>query len=221
MEQLLEAKELYRFFHNGDEETKALRGVDFALARGELVALMGPSGSGKSTLLSCLAGIDEPDGGMVHAMTVPLSRRAEKEKTRLRATYFGTMLQKNNLVGHLTVLENICLAQSVLRTPDIARAEAVLARLGLAQRAESMPAELSGGERARAGLAVAIANAPPILLLDEPTGEVDAATEAEILFALAQLAKEGAGIVMATHNVAVAKSAHRIARMRDGKFLDV
>ena len=182
---------------------------------------MGPSGSGKSTLLSCLAGIDEPDGGIVHAMTFPLSRRAEKEKARLRAIYFGTMFQKNNLVAHLTVLENICLAQSVLRTPDISRAEAVLARLGLAQRSESMPAELSGGERARAGLAVAIANTPPILLLDEPTGEVDAAAETEILSALAQLAKEGAGIVMATHNVAVAKSAHRIARMRDGKFLDV
>ena len=221
MELLLEAKELYRFFHNGDEETKALRGVDFTLVRGELVALMGPSGSGKSTLLSCLAGIDEPDGGMVHAMTVPLSRRAEKEKTRLRAMYFGTMLQKNNLVMHLTVLENICLAQSVLQLPDTSRAEAILARVGLTQCVESMPAELSGGERARAGLAVAIANAPPILLLDEPTGEVDAETESAILATLGQLAKEGAGIVMATHNAAVAKAAHRIARMQDGKFLDV
>ena len=221
MEHLLEAKELYRFFHTGDEETKALRGVDFVLAPGEIVALTGPSGSGKSTLLSCLAGIDEPDGGMVHAMTLPLSRRSEKEKARLRATYFGTMLQKNNLIAHLTVLENICLAQSVSRTPDTTRAEVILSRLGLAQRAESMPAELSGGERARAGLAVAIANAPPILLLDEPTGEVDAETETEILSALAQLASEGAGSVMATHNAAVAKAAHRVARMRDGKFLDV
>ena len=220
MEQLLEAKELYRFFHTGDEETKALRGVDFTLSRGELVALMGPSGSGKSTLLSCLAGIDEPDGGMVHAMTVPLSRRAEAEKTRLRATYFGTMLQKNNLVSHLTVLENICLAQSVLSAPDTPPAEAILSRLGLAQRAESLPAQLSGGERARAGLAVAIANAPPILLLDEPTGEVDAATEKDILSALEQLAREGAGIVMATHNAAVAKAAHRILSMRDGRLLD-
>ena len=221
MEQLLIAKELYRFFHTGDEETKALRGVDFSLKRGELVALMGPSGSGKSTLLSCLAGIDEPDGGIVHVMTDPLSRRDEHEKTKLRAKYFGTMLQKNNLVSHLTVLENICLAQSVLKAPDISLAEAILSRLGLAQRAESMPAQLSGGERARAGLAVSIANAPPILLLDEPTGEVDAATERDILSALEQLAREGAGIVMATHNAAVAKAAHRTLHMADGRLLDV
>ena len=218
---LLEGKELYRFFHTGEEETKALRGVDFTLVRGEIVALMGPSGSGKSTLLACLAGIDEPDGGMVHVMSAPLSRRAETEKTKLRATYFGTMLQKNNLVSHLTVLENICLAQSVLKAPDMSHAEAILSRLGLAQRAESSPAQLSGGERARAGLAAAIANSPPIILLDEPTGEVDAATERDILSALTQLAREGAGIVMATHNTAVAKAAHRTLRMRDGKFLDV
>ena len=218
---LLEAKELYRFFHTGDEETKALRGVDFTLGRGELVALIGPSGSGKSTFLSCLAGVDEPDGGMVRASTVPLSRRAEVEKTRLRATYFGTMLQKNNLVSHLTVLENVLLAHTVLGEADISRAEATLSQLGLTQRAESQPAELSGGERARAGLAVAIANTPPILLLDEPTGEVDASTERDILSALVQLAREGTGIVMATHNVAVTKVAHRTLRMRDGRLLDV
>ena len=221
MTQILEAQELYRFFHTGDEEIKALRGVDFTLNRGELVALMGPSGSGKSTLLACLAGIDEPDGGVVHAMTVTLSRKPETEKTRLRAMYFGTMLQKNNLLGHLTVLENMSLAQSVLKAPDIEKVEAILSRLGIKQRVESLPAQLSGGERARAGLAVALANAPPILLLDEPTGEVDAETEVAILNALGELAQLGTGIVMATHNTAVAKYAHRIVRMRDGKILDV
>ena len=217
----LEATELYRFFHVGDEEIKALRGVDFSLQRGEMVALMGPSGSGKSTLLACLAGLDEPDGGMVQAMTVPLSRQPETEKSRLRATFFGTLLQKNNFIAHLTVVENVCLAQSVLKPSDTTRAEEILARLGLAKHAESLPAELSGGERARAGLAVAIANAPPILLLDEPTGEVDAETESSILKFLNELAKGGAAIVMATHNAAVAKVAHRIVRMRDGKIVDV
>lgn len=219
--QVLEATELYRFFHVGDEEIKALRGVDFSLQRGEMVALMGPSGSGKSTLLACLAGLDEPDGGMVQAMTFALSRKPETEKSRLRAVYFGTLLQKNNLIAHLTVLENICLAQCVLKPSDMIRANEILARLGLAQRAESLPAELSGGERARAGLAVAIANAPPILLLDEPTGEVDAETESSILTFLNELAKSGTAIVMATHNAAVANAAHRIVRMRDGKILDV
>ena len=219
--QILAADELYRFFHTDEEEVKALRGVSFSLSRGEIVAVMGPSGSGKSTLLACLAGIDEPDGGMVHAMTVSLTRKPEIEKTRLRATYFGTMLQKNNLVSHLTVLQNICLAQSVLRKQDTSRAEEILARLGMSKRAESLPAELSGGERARAGLGVALANTPPILLLDEPTGEVDAETEVTILNALGELAQLGTGIVMATHNAAVAKYVHRIVRMRDGKILDV
>jgi len=219
--QILAADELYRFFHTEEEEVKALRGVSFSLSRGEIVAVMGPSGSGKSTLLACLAGLDEPDGGMVHAMTVALTRKPEIEKTRLRASYFGTMLQKNNLVSHLTVLENICLAQSVLRNQDTSRAEEILTLLGMAKRAESLPAELSGGERARAGLSVALANAPPILLLDEPTGEVDTETESAILSTLGQLASAGTGIVMATHNMAVAKAAHRIVRMRDGKILDV
>ena len=218
---ILEAQELYRFFHTRDEEIKALRGVDFSLNRGELVALMGPSGSGKSTLLACLAGIDEPDGGMVHAMKVPLSRRSEVEKTRLRALYFGTMLQNNNLLGHLTVLDNVCLAQSVLKVPDIGGVEVILSRLGIKHRAESMPAQLSGGERARASLSVALANAPPILLLDEPTGEVDAESEAAILDVLGELAQLGTGIVLATHSAAVAKYAHRIIGMRDGKILDV
>ena len=219
--QILAADELYRFFHTDEEEVKALRGVSFSLNRSEIVAVMGPSGSGKSTLLACLAGFDEPDGGMVHAMTVALTRKPEIEKTRLRASYFGTMLQKNNLVSHLTVLENICLAQSVLRNQDTSRAEEILTLLGMAKRAESLPAELSGGERARAGLSVALANAPPILLLDEPTGEVDTETESAILSTLGQLASAGTGIVMATHNMAVAKAAHRIVRMRDGKILDV
>ncbi len=218
---LLEAEELYRFFHKGEEEVKALRGVNFTLGAGEMVALMGPSGSGKSTLLACLAGIDEPDGGSVKAMTVSMTRKPELEKTRLRAAYFGTLLQKNNLVGHLTILENICLAQSILRQPDVSRAQEILKRVGLGQRSESWPAELSGGERARAGLAIALANSPPILLLDEPTGEVDAATEENILSVLQELARQGTGLVIATHNPAVAKAAQRTIRMRDGKILDV
>ncbi len=158
---------------------------------------------------------------MVHAMKVPLSRRSEVEKTRLRALYFGTMLQNNNLLGHLTVLDNVCLAQSVLKVPDIGGVEVILSRLGIKHRAESMPAQLSGGERARASLSVALANAPPILLLDEPTGEVDAESEAAILDVLGELAQLGTGIVLATHSAAVAKYAHRIIGMRDGIILDV
>ncbi|MDE2384856.1 MAG: ABC transporter ATP-binding protein [Alphaproteobacteria bacterium] len=218
---LLEAQELYRFFHNDDEEVKALRGVTFTLAQGEFVALMGPSGSGKSTLLACLAGLDEPDGGMVHLLSLPVSRRPEAEKTKLRAAHIGALLQKTNLISHLNVLENVQLAQKMSVTQSPVPAEELVSRVGLKQRAESLPAALSGGERARAGLAVALANRPRILLLDEPTGEVDAATEASILALLSGLTAEGVGIVVATHNPAVANAAKRVVKMRDGKVLDV
>ncbi len=221
MTPVLKATELYRFFHANDEEIKALRGVDFLLQHGEIVALMGPSGSGKSTLLACLAGLDEPDGGMVQAMSVSMTRKPETEKARLRANHFGTMLQGNNLIAHLSVLENILLAQCVLKEPDSSLANALLMRLGIVERAESLPAELSGGERARASLAVAIANNPPILLLDEPTGEVDVKTEIEILAFLEALVGGGTAIVMATHNAAVATAAHRIVHMSDGKIVNV
>ena len=218
---VLAAQELYRFFHTGEEEIKALRGVDFTLKRGELVALMGPSGSGKSTLLACLAGIDDPDGGMVHVMDAAISRRAQTEKTAFRASYFGTMLQKNNLLRHLTVLENMTLAQQTSKKPKPAKIDEILKLLRIKQREESLPAQLSGGERARAALAVALAKSPPILLLDEPTGEVDASTEADILKVLGNLANKGTAIAVATHNPAVAKCAHRIVRMRDGRITDV
>jgi putative ABC transport system ATP-binding protein len=216
----LEARELYRFFHSGDEEVKALRGVDVTLDDGEMIALVGPSGSGKSTLLLCLAGLDEPDGGEVLVAGERMTRRDEASKTRLRSRSMGIMLQTNNLFAHLTVAQNIGLTQEIAGPADAAWASEVLQRIGIAARATALPAQLSGGERARAALAVALARKPKILILDEPTGEVDTAAEAAILQVLEEHRRAGGSVVVATHNAAAARSADRVLPMRDGRLAD-
>lgn len=216
----LEACELYRFFHAGDEEVKALRGVDLILNAGEMIALVGPSGSGKSTLMMCLAGLDEPDGGRVLVCAETMTRRPEIEKTRLRSRYFGVMLQKENLFAHLTVSENIRAAQAANGAYDDAMATSILERIGLDGRSDALPAQLSGGEKARAGLAVALARKPAILLLDEPTGEVDAETEGQILAVLEEHRCGGGSIIVATHNPAVGRVATRTLTMKDGRVVN-
>jgi len=211
---VLVAENLYRFFHTGDEETLALRGVSLAVEPGELLAVTGPSGSGKSTLLACLAGLDDPDGGRVFVSGRLMSRRPEPERAALRARYIGMLFQSHNLLEHLTVEQNLALVQRLARrTPD---RKALLADLGLAGRAGAYPSELSGGEAARAALAVALANDPPVLLADEPTGEVDTAAEARVLVLLRARVEAGGAVVVVTHSPAVAGAADRTIPLRDG-----
>ena len=175
---ILDARDLYRFYHAGDEETLALRGVSLTAAPGEFVAVMGPSGSGKSTLLACIAGLDEPDGGVVHIAGERMSRRPEAARAAVRARSIGMLFQSGNLLAHLDVAGNILLAQELAGRADADVALAILESVGLGARAHARPEQLSGGELARAGLAVALANDPPLLLADEPTGELDSATVA-------------------------------------------
>ena len=215
----LDAFGLYRFFHAGDEETLALQGVSLTVCRGELVAVVGPSGSGKSTLLACLAGLDEPDGGRVLVEGERLSRRPEQERAALRAGRIGVLFQAGNLLDHLTVAQNVVLAQRVAGRPFPTRAASLLDALGLARRAGARPGELSGGEAARAGLAVALANDPAVVLADEPTGELDSASEARVLDLLMERAAAGGAVVVATHSPAVAAVAARTVHLEDGRVL--
>ena len=215
---ILEADDLFRFFHPGDAEVRALRGASLSLERGETIALVGPSGSGKSTLLACLAGLDEPDGGMVRIGCAPMSRRLEPERARLRGASIGFLAQTNNLFEHLSVAENIRL-QAELRGAPNEDVRGLLERVGLAERGDALPAMLSGGEGARAGLAVALAADPPILLADEPTAEVDAETEALILDVLEARRAKGGAAVIATHSPALAAHASRILVIVDGRIV--
>ncbi|MEV4137170.1 ATP-binding cassette domain-containing protein [Dactylosporangium sp. NPDC049742] len=211
------AERLFRFFHADDEEVLALRGVSLEVAAGEWLALTGPSGSGKSTLLACLAGLDEPDGGSVWIAGRRITRRPEAARARLRAQHIGVLYQAGNLLEHLTVAQNVAFARRLARRPrdgdDIA---ARIAAVGLDGRGAARPGELSGGQAARAALAVALANDPAVLVADEPTGELDELTERAILGLLAARAAAGTAVLVASHSRAVARAADRVLQLRDG-----
>ncbi len=214
---IVEAIDLYRFFHAGEDETLALRGVSLRLYSGEVVAVTGPSGSGKSTLLSCLAGLDEPDGGSVRIGGEIMSRRTEGERSSLRARQVGMLFQSSNLVDHLSVEQNMQFAQRLVGPVDHRRISSLLDEVGLRDRAAARPATLSGGEAARAGLAVALANQPVVVLADEPTGELDQTSSDRILELLRRRADRGAAILLVTHNPHVAAFADREITLIDGR----
>lgn len=215
--EVLVASNLYRFFHVGDEESFALRGVDLSVRAGEFVAVVGPSGSGKSTLLNCIAGLDDPDGGYVDIGGDRLSRRPERVRARIRAQRMGIMMQSGNLFPHLHVVDNVRLQQALSRKQHLPSVDDLLGAVGLHHRGLAMPETLSGGEAARAALAIALAVRPALLICDEPTGEVDGATETSILTTLKASQHGGAAIVVATHSTALAARADRIVRLSDGE----
>ena len=217
---VLEATELYRFFHTGDDEVVALRGVGITLDAGEFTALRGPSGSGKSTLLACLAGIDEPDGGTVLVLGERMTRRPEPERARLRARHLGMLMQSGNLFEHLTVWGNIHLQMQISGHDRPDEVDGLLSSLGLDGLAGVLPTQLSGGEAARAGLAVALAAKPSILLCDEPTAEVDAATEQRVIDHFVEICRGGTAVLIVTHSSALAARADRIIDIRDGRIVD-
>ncbi|MCW2803289.1 MAG: transporter related protein [Propionibacteriaceae bacterium] len=214
------ARDLYRFFHAGDEETLALRGVSLAVAPGEIVVVVGPSGSGKSTLLSCLAGLDDPDGGVVHIQGVRISRRPERERTELRRKHIGVVYQQWNLLSHLTVQQNIQVVRSLIHDQTVKSRLVpipdLLTELQIDHRAGAYPQRLSGGESARAAIAVAVAADPAVLIADEPTGELDQLTENAVLGLFASQAARGVAVIVASHSPNVEAAADRVIRMRDG-----
>ena len=218
---VLRARELYRFYRVGDEETLALRGVSLAVPGGKLITVAGPSGSGKSTLLACLAGLDEPDGGSVYIRETRISHRPEHERSALRARHIGTLFQSANLLEHLTVRRNLELVQRIARASDRRRdrpdIDALLDAVGLIRRSGARPSELSGGEAVRAGLAVALANNPDVLVADEPTGELDGKTEADVLRLIRDQADRGTAVVVASHSAAVAAMADEVIQLKDGQ----
>lgn len=217
---LLQATDLYRFYHVGDDETRALRGVSLELRSGELTVLLGSSGSGKSTLLACLAGLDDPDGGQIEIAETRLSRRSEGVRARLRAEHLGIMLQSGNLIPHLSVLDNVRLTGQLLGRDSEDAARRLLERLGLGERLSAFPSQLSGGETARVALAAALAHGPKILLADEPTAEVDADTEDRVAAVIAEYVHAGHCALIATHSARLAGHADRVLKLKDGRWQD-
>jgi putative ABC transport system ATP-binding protein len=217
---VLEAFDIYRFYHTGEDETLALRGVSLHVETGEMVVVMGPSGSGKSTLLSCLVGLDEPDGGHVELLGKRLTRKPEAERAAMRAAEIGILLQSRNLFDHLSVTDNMRLQMRLARKFDQQRLDSLIDLVGLTNRRHARPSQLSGGEAARAGLAVALSTDPKVLLADEPTGEVDAETEKDILRLLVSRQQAGFATLVVTHSDALATHADRIVRLLDGRVIN-
>jgi putative ABC transport system ATP-binding protein len=216
-EAVLAARNLYRFYYSDDDEILALRGVSLRVGAGEMVAIVGPSGSGKSTLLACLAGTDEPNGGEVRILGERITRRPEPQRAAIRARSLGFLFQSDNLIEHLTVEENVLLPMRLARKQNEQRLRTLLDVLGLIHHRRAYPGQLSGGEAVRAGLAVALAVAPKILLADEPTGELDATAEAWVLDLMETYYRDGGSVVVATHSAALAQKASRIVTLEDGK----
>lgn len=218
---VLEARGLHRFYRRGDEEIPALRDVSLTVVPGELVAVVGPSGSGKSTLLNLLAGLDDPDGGSVWLSRERFSHRRPAEQARLRGRYIGVLTQGSGLVEHLSVLGNLRLAasfRSARSNGPRPNPETLLAELGIGTRANARPSTLSGGETARANLAVALAGGPLVLLADEPTAEVSRDEETSILALLRRVRPSNGATVLVTHSSTVAAAADRVLEMTDGRL---
>lgn len=214
---VFEARSLSKVYPMGEVEVHALRGVDLDLWPGEMVVLLGPSGSGKSTLLNILGGLDGPTAGTVRYEDHDLTGATEEELTRYRRFHVGFVFQFYNLIPSLTARENVALVTEIARDP--LTPEEALGLVGLSERLDHFPAQLSGGEQQRVAIARAIAKRPQVLLCDEPTGALDISTGIVVLEALDRVHKEmGTTVVIITHNAAIAEIADRVLTMADGRL---
>lgn len=220
----IKAQGLARAYRMGDSEIRAVNDVSFSIESGEFVALLGTSGSGKSSLLNLIAGLDTPSSGSVAVGGRDLARMSRNELAQYRRSTVGMVFQAFNLVPAMTVLENVELPLRFAEVPRenrIARARTALQRVGLGHRLNHRPSELSGGEQQRASLARALVNSPSLLLADEPTGNLDSRTGAEIMGLIHAINTEGTTVLMVTHERPLAERyASRFIFLRDGKLVE-
>lgn len=218
---ILEVRGLLKSIHSGTHRVDILRGISFAVERGQFVAIMGPSGSGKSTLLGLLAGLDAPSAGKVILDGQEIQDLAEDDMAVLRGRKIGFVFQSYQLVPTLTAEENVLLPLDLAGDgfAGAERARGLLERVGLADRFDHYPVQLSGGEQQRVALARAFVGRPPLILADEPTGNLDSANGKHVLDMLVELNRsEGATLVLVTHNRELAARADRLVTLHDGRI---
>ncbi len=215
---IFKADALAKVYRMGEVEVHALRGVNLVLKRGEFVVMLGPSGSGKSTLLNILGGLDTPSSGHVWYHGEDLTAASDAQLTRFRREHVGFVFQFYNLIPSLTARENVAIVTDIASDP--LSPEDALARVGLQDRLDHFPAQLSGGEQQRVAIARAIAKRPVVLLCDEPTGALDSATGVRVLEALERVNRElGTTTVVITHNADIARMADRVLYMANGSIV--
>ena len=214
-------RDVHKHYETSGQDVHALRGIDLEIPSGEFVAIMGPSGSGKTTLLEILGCLSRPSAGHYRLQGTPLGDFGEEELARVRGRQIGFIFQAFNLLPRLTLSENVqlpLLYQRVPRGERRARADEALARVGLSHRTRHRPSQVSGGERQRAAIARALVTRPALVLGDEPTGNLDSETGGEILALLDEIHREGATVVVVTHDASIAARARRTLRIRDGRI---
>ncbi|MCU6498164.1 ABC transporter ATP-binding protein [Rugamonas sp. A1-17] len=218
---MIELREIRKTYRQGGNDIRALDGIDLHVAPGEFVAIMGPSGSGKSTLLNVLGALDRPDSGRYRLADDEISALDDDAASEVRNRRIGFVFQSFHLLPRLTVLENVLLPQRYARAVDpeaAGRAVALLERIGLGERTGHLPGQLSGGQLQRAAIARALLNRPALLLADEPTGNLDSKSAADVLALLKELHAGGQTLVLVTHDPAIAAGAQRTIHLRDGRI---
>lgn len=217
---IIELRDATREYRGHAGSVRALDAISLTVTAGEWLAIMGPSGSGKSTLVNILGCLDRADSGQVRIAGREVSAMTRKELDRFRAETIGFIFQQFHLIPYLTALENVMLAQYFHSMTDEAEAKAALAKVGLADRVGHLPSELSGGEQQRVCIARALINQPPVLLADEPTGNLDAANQEIVAGLLGELHRAGHTILMVTHDAGMARMADRTIELQHGHIVD-
>jgi putative ABC transport system ATP-binding protein len=220
---LIEIKKLNKTYESGEECVLALVDVDLKIEQGDFISVMGPSGSGKSTLLTILGGLNHPTQGEVVVDEIPIYRLPLEKLADFRREYLGFIFQSFQLIPYLTVIENVMLPLAITEKSNreqVRMAEGILGRMGLKGKEQRLPDQLSGGEQERVAIARALVNSPPILLADEPTGNLDSKTGKEIMDLFKSLNGEGQTIIMVTHNPENAAFSSRTLQLFDGKIVD-
>jgi len=216
----VKATDLTKTYGEGDTEVRALRDASFGLPRGELAVILGPSGSGKTTLLNQIGALEQPTSGTLEAAGVDLGTLDEQQRTEYRLNSVGFVFQFFNLVPTLTAKENVALIAEMTGDGGLERTETVLDQVGLAERMDHFPAQLSGGEQQRVSIARGLVKDPPLLLCDEPTGTLDVETGVRILSLLRQVTSDGErSVLIVTHNSVIADMADRVLHLRDGELI--